>query len=135
MASILLIDDEDLLRRTLRAALEGAGHSVLEAANGREGLDVLDRTEVDLVVTDILMPVMEGIETILAIRRSRPTLKIIAISGAAPRSRVDFLQVAHRLGADEILHKPFAMGALNEAVTRCLAHRVADTENPTCSPS
>jgi CheY-like chemotaxis protein len=134
MARILLIEDEDLVRATLRTALEGAGHTVAEAANGREGLNQLDRQPTDLVITDILMPVMEGIETILAIKRTRPSMKIIAISGAPTKAKIDFLRVARSLGADEILHKPFAMHALTETVERCLS-RGAEAQRRSYSAS
>jgi CheY-like chemotaxis protein len=127
MAKILLIEDEGLLRGTLRSALEAAGHSVVEAANGREGLELLGPGPFDVVITDILMPVMEGIETIMAIKRTGADVKVVAISGASQRSKVDFLQVAHRLGADEILHKPFPMADLIDAVARCLAPPTAAT--------
>jgi DNA-binding NtrC family response regulator len=120
VARILLIDDEDLVRSTLRYALERAGHNVTEAGNGREGMSALERGDIDLVITDILMPEMEGIETIRATKKVRPELKVIAMSGAAAGA-VDFLQLAGRLGADEILRKPFGTRALVDAVDRCLA--------------
>ena len=124
VARILLIDDEDLVRSTLRYALDRAGHDVVEAGNGREGMALLERGGIDLVITDILMPEMEGIETIRAAKKAAPGLKIIAMSGAAAGA-VDFLQLAARLGADEILRKPFGTRALVEAVERCLAASAA----------
>jgi DNA-binding NtrC family response regulator len=120
MATVLVIDDEDLIRRTLRSILERAGHVVRDAANGQEGLAALAAGGFDLVITDLLMPVMEGIETILAVKRASPGLKVIAISGAAAAA-VDFLHLAQRRGADEVLHKPFHVKMLLAAVDRCLA--------------
>jgi CheY-like chemotaxis protein len=120
MARVLLIDDEELVRATLRYALERAGHAVTEAANGREGIKALDRGGIDLVITDIVMPEMEGIETIRAAKKAHPEVKIVAISGAASAA-VDFLELAGRLGADEVLRKPFSADALIGAVERSLA--------------
>lgn len=129
MARILLIDDEDLVRSTLRYALERAGHGVSEAGNGREGMSALEGGDIDLVITDILMPEMEGIETIRAAKKARPDLKVIAMSGAAVGA-VDFLHLAARLGADEVLRKPFGARALIEAVERCLTQKTATDSGP-----
>ena len=81
MARILIIEDEELVRFSLADTILLAGHEVLEARNGQEGLKVLDEEPVEIVITDIIMPVMEGVQTTIEIRRSHPTLKIIAISG------------------------------------------------------
>lgn len=132
MARILLIDDEDLVRATLRYALERAGHSVVEAGNGREGIAILDRGGIDLMVTDIVMPEMEGIETIRTVRREHPEVKIVAMSGVAVVA-VDFLELAGRLGADEILRKPFSAKTLTDAVERILPRGAAGSSPYQCS--
>lgn len=124
MARILVIDDEDMVRSTLRYALERAGHQVSEAGNGRDGIKTLARGGIDLLITDIVMPEMEGIETIRAARKEQADLKIVAISGAAATS-VDFLELASRLGADEVMRKPFSTQALVDAVERCLPRPAA----------
>ncbi|MFQ5972487.1 MAG: response regulator [Alphaproteobacteria bacterium] len=120
MASILIIDDEELVRTTLRIILERAGHDVLEASDGLEGLGVLSQCPADVVFTDIIMPNMEGIETIRVLRTSHPAVKIIAISGGGRRNTVDYLDIAGRLGAHRALPKPFHQSEVLEAVHNVL---------------
>ncbi len=81
MARILVIDDEYELRSMLRQMLEHAGHEVSEAVNGAVGIEIYERDAPDLIITDIIMPEKEGVETIIALRRADPALPIIAISG------------------------------------------------------
>jgi CheY-like chemotaxis protein len=107
MKTVLVIDDETLVRATVARMVEREGHRVLQASNGVEGLNIYKRERVDLVVCDIIMPEKEGIETIGELRRKNPTLKIIAISGGGRTENVDFLGMAQRLGADYVLAKPF----------------------------
>lgn len=121
MARLLLIDDDSLVRQTLQLALARAGHAVFAAENGREGLAVLDREAVDLVITDIIMPEGEGIETILEIRRRAPAIPIIAISGGGRTGHLDFLGIAQMFGATSVLAKPFTPAVLIASVERCLA--------------
>ena len=94
MADILVIDDDDDLRDTLRAILERAGYTVHEARNGREGCAYCQAQPVALVITDLLMPEQEGMETIQQLRAMDPPPKIIAISGGGQTLRMDFLQLA-----------------------------------------
>lgn len=121
MARILVVDDEDLVRLTLRQMLEASGHEVIEAANGRQGVALQAENVVDLVVTDIIMPEQEGIETIVQLRRKNPSLKIIAISGGGRLRNMDFLKIAANVGADATLTKPFSTQELTDMVDRCLA--------------
>jgi DNA-binding response OmpR family regulator len=107
MARILVIDDEELIRETIRMKLEQSGHVVIEAANGVEGLRALEDGLFDLVVTDIIMPDQEGIETIRKIRHRDPQVAIIAISGGGRGRNYQFLDIAKKLGANEALPKPF----------------------------
>lgn len=116
MAHILIIDDDDLFRSMLRDTLQVLGHSVTEAANGREGLERLQERPPDLVMTDIIMPDMEGIETIIGLRRSHPRLPVIAMSGGGRGSANDYLQVAQQLGATRVLAKPFSTEELQAAI-------------------
>lgn len=120
MARVLIIDDEEFVRITVSQMLERDGHTVLEAADGEMGLEVLRETRVDLVITDILMPNKEGIETILDLREIYPDIKIIAISGGGRIKATTYLDMAKRLGADAVLKKPFEMKELLDAVTACL---------------
>jgi DNA-binding response OmpR family regulator len=110
---VLVIEDNRDLRNLVRVALEGAGHEVLTATQGLEGLACLSGREVDTVITDLFMPEMDGIEVIAALRRQFPGVKVIAMSG---RPGVDYLSVAKELGAARILRKPFEMNELLHAV-------------------
>jgi DNA-binding NtrC family response regulator len=121
MARILIIDDEDELRFLLRQMLEQAGHEVTEAVNGAEGIKLYERDLHELIITDIIMPEKEGVETILALRRNDPKLPIIAISGGGRLDATDFLTMAKKLGARHTLTKPFRRDQLLDAVSECLA--------------
>ena len=121
MARILIIDDEDELRSMLRQMLEQAGHAVTEAVNGAEGIRFYQQDTHDLIITDIIMPEKEGVETIIALRRADPNLPIIAISGGGRLEATDFLTMARKLGARRTLSKPFRRDQLLEAVGECLA--------------
>jgi len=119
MARIIIIDDEEDVRKVLEMALTSAGHLVLCAADGDEGLELRRAHPADLVITDLFMPKHEGIETIRELRRDFPKLPIIAMSG---QSMADvMLQIAHQLGVIEVLQKPFDVPTLRAAVDRALA--------------
>jgi DNA-binding response OmpR family regulator len=109
---VLLIDDDAVLLGLMAEAFTAAGYTTLTAENGRKGLRLLDTYQPDLVVTDIVMPEMEGIGVILQMRRKPRPPKIIAISGAGPGGRRDYLSWAKHLGADEVLAKPFRMSQI-----------------------
>ena len=119
MALILVIDDNDLLRESVRETLEQAGHSVIEAENGATGFALAKQNAVDLILTDMLMPESDGVETILQIRKTYPQMKIVAMSGS--REHELYLSVASRLGADAVLDKPFRAAQLRETIARLLA--------------
>ena len=112
MVRILVIDDEAQVRAFVRNTLEASGHDVAEAADGDAGLRAFEARPADLVITDIVMPGREGIDTIRRLRQHDPTLKIIAISGAARVGRYDFLDVARKFGAIRSLAKPSGDGEL-----------------------
>ncbi len=121
MARILVIDDEQMMRETLNAMLQSGGHRVVEAVNGRDGLAKMRAEPADLVITDIIMPEMEGVEALLTLLDEFPGLKVIAISGGGRTGTHDFLGVAAKLGAARTLQKPFSRAALLEAVESCLS--------------
>ncbi|MAF96260.1 MAG: response regulator [Rhodospirillaceae bacterium] len=121
MARILVVDDEELARFTIRDILETAGHDVDEAANGNEAISYQTANPFDLIITDIIMPEKEGVETIIELKRDYPDLKIIAISGGGRTKNLDFLKLADEFGADKILAKPFSEEELLERVNACLA--------------
>lgn len=120
MARILVIDDEDLVRMTVSQMLERDGHTISEAADGQKGLVMLRENPVDLVITDILMPNKEGMETITELRQIYSGLKIIAMSGGGRIRNTGFLSVAEKLGADAVLSKPFRSQQLRDTVNACL---------------
>lgn len=107
MARILVIDDDPLVRKAIKAVLDRVGHAVVLAPDGRVGVAEYGRSGFDLVITDILMPEQEGMETIRALRNANPSVKILAISGGGRIGIQDFLVVAERLGASATLKKPF----------------------------
>lgn len=120
-SKILLIDDEEMMRNLLREALESKGFEVREASNGREALALNRMDPSALVITDILMPEKEGLETIMDLRREFPLMKIIAISGGGYAGQLNFLEAAGKLGAQATLQKPFRLSQLYEAVETLLS--------------
>jgi CheY-like chemotaxis protein len=109
-----------MVRATIRASLLRAGHAVLEAGDGFEAIGVLERDEVDLVVSDIIMPEVDGIGLLLKLRKQYPQLRVIVISGGGRTQNVDFLRMAETLGADRVLAKPFTPDQLQSAVQAVL---------------
>jgi DNA-binding response OmpR family regulator len=117
---ILIIDDDLAVRDTLIAILEERGYEVITAVNGQQGLAVFRRERPDLLVTDIVMPVKEGLQTIREIREEWPDMKIIAISGGSRTQRHDFLEIARQLGAWDVVVKPFDPDDFLARIDRCL---------------
>ena len=119
MSRILIIDDDDTLREVLAVTLQRAGHTVLQAADGRQAVDIIKATSVDLVITDIIMPGQEGIETIQQLKRLYPSLPVIAMSGTSSHSEI-YLEMAGRFGACRVLGKPFTVEILVNAIAEAL---------------
>ena len=120
MARILLIEDQPDVRRSLVRMLERVDHSVDEAGDGREALALFDDAPPDLVITDINMPEMDGLEFINALRRRRTGVPVIAMTGGGALDKSLLLTSAGLLGAVERLEKPFRMADLHKAVVRAL---------------
>ena len=120
MATILIIDDEEIIRALLRFAFEAAGYEVTEATNGREGLELYRHRPTDLVITDIVMPELNGLDMLLELTREFLDAKVIAISGAGEEKNV--LDVAKLLGARQTFQKPFSLPHLLGAVRYELEH-------------
>jgi len=120
MACILVIDDDNQLRSLLRLALEMAGHQVVEAVDGEQGLKAYQEHLPDLVLCDLIMDNKEGLETIRELRRRFAEEKIIAMSGGLCGGKVNFLTLAKTLGAAKVLTKPFGMGTLSAAIDEIL---------------
>jgi two-component system chemotaxis response regulator CheY len=123
MAKILVIDDDTIVRETIVQVLEDHGHGVVSAEDGKRGVAAFRAERPDLVITDIIMPEQEGIQTITEIRGLAPQAKIIAISGGGRIGNADFLKIARHLGAADVIAKPFDPDDLVARVDRCLAAR------------
>lgn len=120
--NILVAEDDDQVRQVIRLALERAGYDVCEAADGEEARRALGTAPFDLVITDIVMPGKDGLETIMFLRRNHPGTPVIAISG---HDSPLFLSNAAGLGATHVLAKPFAPSQLLDLVDRVLAEAPA----------
>ncbi len=121
---LLVIDDDNLVRAALTDMLQTAGFEVVTASNGRLGIELLDTTAVDAIITDILMAEQEGLETIREARQRFPDIRILAISGGgAGGGETQLLRFAESFGADQTLPKPFTGSQLVAAVRTLLANR------------
>jgi CheY-like chemotaxis protein len=113
--SVLIADDHPVIREAASQILEEAGHNVHTASDGAEALRKLSGAWFDVLVTDVLMPGMDGIQLIGEVRRRHPGVRIMAMSGGCDGfSREDFLTIASRLGAGAVLEKPFMPDELIE---------------------
>ena len=117
---ILVIEDDAVMLRNLVQWFQQAGCKVMAARDGVEGLALFRETRPQAVVTDLIMPNREGIETLMAIKTEAPEVKVLAISGGGRLGTVDLLRTAHGLGADAVLAKPFRSSEVINAVARLL---------------
>jgi len=124
LAKILIVDDDSAVQATIRLLLERAGHSVMVAGDGRKGLAIFEAGDFNLLLLDIFMPGMDGLETMRLVHQQQPRIPIIVISGRPivpdPAAGPDFLTMATKLGAICSLQKPFKPAALLEAVANSL---------------
>lgn len=120
MADVVLVDDDEFVRTTVRQILEKGGHQVRVAQNGDKALQLVRERQPAVVITDIIMPEREGIETLLALKKTKPDLKIIVMSGGGRIGRLDYLEVATSLGADATLMKPFTAAQLRMALAKVI---------------
>lgn len=120
MATVLIIDDETDILSLFSDVLGEAGHTVYRAANGVEGLSQIEAVQPDVVIVDMFMPEMDGIETILNIRHANPGMRVIAISGGGQSRNFAFLETSPEMGADLTLHKPIFPDELVSHVESCL---------------
>ena len=134
MKRILVIEDEVAQRQILRFSLEKMGYAVTEARNGNEGLAAFRKSPADLVLTDLMMPEKEGLETIRELRRSNPHLKIIAISGGGRSDARDNLRMALLFGATAVFSKPLEFGDLEKAVAEQLGGPAANQDGGVFEP-
>lgn len=113
---VLVIEDDTVLLSAMTDWLKAEGYRVMAAADGGRGLDLFRQMKADIVVTDIIMPEREGIETLMALKALAPETPILAISGGGRVPAGDFLTLAKSLGADGVLAKPFRREAFLERV-------------------
>ena len=121
MPAVLLLDDNSAYRTLMTEVLTLAGFQVVAAADGRRVAAILSERRIDLVITDLVMPERDGIETITDLHYSHPRLPVIAISGDVPINRDLYLKLAEKLGASRVLAKPFKMDQLVAAAREALA--------------
>lgn len=126
MARVLVIDDDAELLALMTGALERFGFDAAGSLDGRAGMRALAADLPDLVVTDIVMPGQEGIETIIALKRLPSPPRVLAISGGGCFGRIGMLTWAAELGADEVLAKPFRMATLVATACRLLGQPEPD---------
>jgi two-component system, chemotaxis family, chemotaxis protein CheY len=117
--AILVVDDDEVMRDLLRRTLERSGFEVVTAIDGREGVERCRGRTVDVTITDMMMPVMGGIEMIRALRAEQPGIRIIALSGVDDWD--NYLKTARSLGAKAVLRKPVSSAELVSTVKRVLA--------------
>lgn len=120
MTCVMIVDDDPCVRNAIKKILRNEPYEIIEAANGCEAVYFFRQTKIDLMITDLVMPEKEGIETILEIRQGFPDVKIIAISGGGKSNTDLYLNMAKDLGAQYILSKPFQIADLLNAVRKLL---------------
>jgi CheY-like chemotaxis protein len=128
MKRILIIDDEESALDLLRRILEKEGHEVAAARNGQEGIEIFRRQQFDLVVTDMVMPVKDGLKTILELRRVDPAIPLIAISGGGAIAKERYLNVAGYIDGVCTLPKPFSRAELLSAIDKLLNPPAQDSQ-------
>jgi CheY-like chemotaxis protein len=122
---ICVIDDDASVRETIGRILSSAGYAVVSAADGAKGIAAIEQASPVMIITDIVMPNREGIETIMEAKRRFPGIPIIAISGGGRSGSQSFLETARKLGADDCLAKPFRPSELLDKVAHLLGSKAA----------
>ncbi len=120
MAQILIIDDDSAIRKLFSQFLEAQGHVVSLAENGKAGMRMIEENQPDLIITDILMPEMDGLEILMEIRSTCAAVPVIAISGGMRNMPINFLQQAKLFGARYVFEKPVPLNPLLSAVNEVL---------------
>ena len=123
--TVLVVDDEEQIRHTLRGVLADEGFDVIEAADGRQALDLLERTAPRLAIVDVWMPEVDGIELVARMREQAPGVPIIVISG---HGTIETAVRVIRLGAFDFLEKPFQLESLLQVVDRALGAAASNTQ-------
>jgi len=118
--TVLVVDDDPSIRALIRLFLEGAGYTVAEAGDGRRGMRTLLASPVDLLILDIFMPEMDGLEVLQKLREQHRDCKVMAISGGSAKIGMDLLSHATIFGADAVLEKPFDEATLIDRVGKLI---------------
>lgn len=121
MARILIIDDDPLILLAFKVTLEGEGHEIVTAMNGQEGIDLFSQTHFDLIITDMILPVKDGLQVIMEVDAKSPNTPLIAISGGGVIGAEQYLAIARNVGARKALAKPLTAQELIAAVNAMLA--------------
>lgn len=121
MGTILVVEDDPLVLATVSRMLDKAGHTVITAPNGKEGIKKFKAEKIDLILTDIIMPEQEGLATIREIRKLDSDVPVIAMSGGGRKRNMEFLTISKEFGANAQLAKPFSADQLNALISECLA--------------
>jgi len=120
MARILVIDDEAPIRNIIGLTLRKQSHEIIEAPNGKVGIECQRQNPADIVITDIIMPEQDGIETIMNLRKAFPQTKIIAMSGGGRIGPGSYLEMAKKMGAHHVLEKPLDRKELSAIIHKLL---------------
>ncbi|MGD2047547.1 MAG: response regulator [Gemmatimonadota bacterium] len=120
MALMLVVDDEVRIREVLELILSELGHDVLTCVDGKAAVAAVDQAPVDLVITDVIMPNMDGIEVLLSLKESHPGLPVVVMSGGGPYDTRILLKTAGLLGAVVTLEKPFGPQEVTQAIEQAL---------------
>ena len=121
MPRILVIDDDEQFLSLMQAMLNRAKFEVVAVRNGKQGIEICEGSHVDLVITDLIMPDMEGIEVIMELKKKSPNVKILAVSGGGRNDPGGYLNLATALGANEVLTKPFGLETLLKTVKNLIS--------------
>ena len=129
MKRVLVIDDEAAARQLIRRILERDGYQVVEARNGEEGIEAFRREPCDLIITDLVMPVKDGLKTILEVREQSPNMPILAVSGGGAIAKERYLSAAGYIEGVETLAKPFSREDLLDLVRRMVGDEETTIED------
>lgn len=108
MSMIVVVDDDVLTQQTCKYCLEAAGYKVVLVDSGAEAVRAVLDDDVSTVLVDVFMPEMDGLETLLSIKKKSPSTSVIVMTGGGARGRLDFLDTARSFGADDVIRKPFS---------------------------
>ncbi len=126
MKRILVIDDDPIMRETIKDILQYEDYYVADAADGKEGMALLQKETFDMIVTDVLMPEKDGIEVIMEAKKRQPKIQIVAISGGGYISAENYLKMARDLGASATVVKPFDIDMFIDKVNSLLCDKMLE---------